>query len=267
MPASLPLSLLLSVLLPLASVLLALPAHALDLERYARLLERHTVAVEDVASTRVDYAALKRSADWDLLVQSLEASDPDRLASRDEKLAFWINAYNILAIDLVRRNHPVDGIRSLGGLLSPVWKREVGRIGGRMRTLEEIEHRILRPMGEPRIHAAIVCASLSCPPLRREPYRADDLDAQLADNVRRWLADPRKGMRIDRPAKTLWLSPIFEWFEEDFTEGVAAFVARHADAADAAWIRAQGPALRIRSLDYDWSLNDVATRPGDAAAH
>ncbi|MEZ4278656.1 MAG: DUF547 domain-containing protein [Myxococcota bacterium] len=241
----------------IACSLLTGSARAMDLELYGALLERHTVAVDDIASTRVDYGALAKSADWDRLVRSLAASDPEQLASRAEKLAFWINAYNVLAIEIVRRHHPIDGIRSIGSLFSPVWKRPAGSIGGRDYTLDEIEHRILRPMGEPRIHAAIVCASNSCPPLRREPYRADRLDAQLDDNVGRWLADPRKGARVDRAAKTLWLSPILDWFEEDFREGVVPFVARHAPPPVAEWIREQGPALRIRHFDYDWSLNDI----------
>lgn len=242
-----------------ATILFALtnPAHALDLELYAALLERHTVAVDDMASTRVDYAALRRSADWEKLVASLRASDPSKLATPNERLAFWIDAYNILAIDLVRRHHPIDGIRSIGSFLSPVWKKPAGEIGGRTYTLDEIEHRILRPAGEPRIHAAIVCASVSCPPLRREPYRAERLTEQLDDNFRRWLADPRKGARIDRRSGTLHLSPIFDWFGDDFEGGVVPFVARFLSGPDAEWVRAKGGSLRIEYFDYDWSLNDV----------
>jgi Protein of unknown function, DUF547 len=244
-----------AIVLALMSLLTARPAHALDEALYARLLERHTVAVEDIASTRVDYAALRGSADWEALIASLAASDPSRLTSPAERLAFWINAYNVLAIDVVRRNYPVDSIRSIGSLFSPVWKKPAGTIGGRVYSLDEIEHQILRPLGEPRIHGAIVCASLSCPPLRREPYRAADLDAQLDDNVRRWLADRRKGMRLDRPGETLELSPIFDWFEADFDD-VLGFVARHAAGADAAWVGEHRATLRVRYFDYDWSLND-----------
>jgi hypothetical protein len=241
----------------IGTLLLAFQAHALDADLYTRALERYTVDVDDIASTRVDYAALRTSQEWGALVRSLREADPRRLESRDETLAFWINAYNILAIDLVRRHYPVDGIRSIGGFLSPVWKKEAGEIGGRAYTLHEIEHEILRPMGEPRIHGAIVCASLSCPPLRREPYRAEDLDAQLDDNMRRWLADPRKGARVDRSARTLHLSPIFDWFAEDFGEDVLPFVAAYLPQEDARWIRQQGRALRIRYLRYEWSLNDL----------
>jgi len=249
-----------AALAALGIVVLALEANALDGDLYARVLERYTVPVDDIASTRVDYAALRTSEEWGALVRSLQESDPRRLSSREEKLAFWINAYNILAIDLVRRHYPIDSIRSIGGPLSPVWKKTAGEIAGRPYTLHEIEHEILRPMGEPRIHAAIVCASLSCPPLRREPYRAANLEAQLDDNVHRWLADPRKGARIDRSARTLYLSPILDWFADDFGDGVLPFVATHLPVEEAGWIQAQGRALRVRYFDYDWSLNDAGRR-------
>ncbi len=245
----------------LGLLLLAFEARALDEDLYASMLARHTVAVADIASTRVDYAALRTSPEWGALVRSLGESDPRRLGSRDEQLAFWINAYNILAIDVVQRHYPIDSIRSIGGLLTPVWKKPAGAIGGRSHTLDEIENEILRPMREPRIHAAIVCASLSCPPLRREPYRPADLDAQLDDAMRRWLADPRKGARIDRSARTIYLSSIFDWFEKDFVGGVLPFVAAHLPAEEARWIRSQGKSLRVRYLDYDWSLNDTGRSP------
>jgi len=231
-------------------------ARALDVALYAAILERNTVAVDDIASTRVDYAALRTSGPWDALLRSLRESNPATLASRNDRLAFWINAYNILAIDIVRRHYPVDGIRSIGGLLSPVWKQPAGTIGDRSYALDEIEHEMLRPMREPRIHGAIVCASLSCPPLRREPYRAAELDAQLDDNVRRWLADPRKGARIDRAARVLHLSRIFDWSSGDFGD-VPGFVASHVSDEDAAWIRANAGALTLRYFAYDWSLNGI----------
>jgi hypothetical protein len=250
----------------LGLALLSAPAaSALDEALYARLLERHTVGVDDIASTRVDYGALRDSADWERLLGSLRASDPARLASREEKLAFWIDAYNVLAIDLVRAHYPVDSIRSIGGLLTPVWKQAAGEIGGRRYSLDEIEHRILRPLGDPRVHGAIVCASLSCPPLRREPYRAADLDAQLDDNMRRWLADPRKGMRLERHHGTVLLSPIFDWFADDFGDDVLAFVARYARHEDRAWLRDRRGTLRVRFFDYDWRLNDAKeAAPGSA---
>jgi hypothetical protein len=246
-----------AIALTLGFLTVSHPALAFDEALYARLLERHTVAVADIASTRVDYAALRSSADWETLLASLATNDPARLGTREERLAFWTNAYNVLAIEVVRRGYPVASIRDLGSLLRPVWKKPAGTIGGRTYTLDEIEHEILRPLGEPRSHGAIVCASLSCPPLRREPYLAADLGAQLDDNVRRWLADPRKGARLDRAAGTLALSPIFDWFAEDFGGDAVGFVAQHLPPADATWVHDHRGELRVRWLDYDWRLNDL----------
>ena len=241
--------------------LLPTASGALDVERYAALLESHTVAVADIASTRVDYAGLRDSTDWRYLVDDLAKDDLTTL-DRAGRLAYWINVYNILTIDMVVREAPEESIRDIGWALSPVWKKPAGRVAGREVTLDEIEHEILRPMGEPRIHAAIVCASLSCPPLRREPYRADALEAQLDDNARAWLADPRKGVRVDRVAGVVRVSAIFDWFEEDFVAvgGVRAFLGRYAPEADRAWLAARGADLELRTLDYDWSLNRVEGR-------
>jgi hypothetical protein len=241
---------------------IASSAGALDEAGYAAVLAQDTVAVSDLASTRVDYAALRSSPEWDALIRSLAGANPSRLRTREERLAFWINAYNILAIDLVLRHYPQDSIRGIGSLFSPVWKRPAGRIGGRTYSLDEVENEILRPMGDPRIHGAIVCASLSCPPLRREPYRAETLDEQLQDNVRRWLADPRKAARIDLRTRTIWLSPIFDWFEEDFRGGVLPFVAAHLAPAQRARLASiGGEEASVEYLSYDWSLNDTATAP------
>jgi hypothetical protein len=246
------------LLLALVLLVTDVSAAAIDLDLYARVLERHTRAVEDIASTRVNYAAIARDSEWRRLIRSLEESKPDVLEGR-EKLAFWINAYNILAIDVVARSYPVASIKDIGWLLRPVWKHDAGMIEGRAVTLDEIEHRTLRPLGDSRIHGAIVCASLSCPPLRREPYWAEKLDAQLDDNVRRWLADPRKGVAVGPKPRTLRVSAIFRWFAEDFEAlgGVPAFVERYGPDEAAALVREAGADLRIRYLDYDWSLNDL----------
>ncbi len=117
----------LACLLALAAAALpALPSAALDEALYARILRQHTREVNDLARVRVDYAAIARSADWKTLVASLAATDPATLRTRDEQLAFWVNAYNILAIDLVAANYPLDSIRDIGSFFSPVWKREAG---------------------------------------------------------------------------------------------------------------------------------------------
>ncbi|MBY0401284.1 DUF547 domain-containing protein [Myxococcota bacterium] len=231
-------------------------ASALDLERYARLLEVHTRATTTLAGTEVDYAGLVGSRDLDQLVAQIEASKPSQL-DRAGRLAFWINAYNILTLDLVRKHHPLASIKDIGSFFSPVWQKPVARIEGRSMTLDTIEHAILRPIGEPRIHAAIVCASKSCPPLRRTPFRPETLDADLEDALRRFLASPGKGIAIDRKTGVIRVSKIFDWFEEDFAAGggVRAFLAAHLPRSEADWLRSAGRDAELRYFDYDWSLN------------
>ena len=243
----------------LGLLVLASPVSALDEALYAEILQRHTREVSDTAGVRVDYRALRGTIDWKRLVASVESTDPEKLGSRDAKLAFWSNAYNIFAIDIVVRNDPVESIRDVGSLFRPVWGREAGKIGGRVVSLGEIEHEILRPMGEPRIHAAIVCASISCPPLRRKPFTAQHLDMQLDDALRTWLAEPRKGIRIDRVSGTVYLSKVFDWFEEDFESagGVLAFIAPYLSNTQRVWLERNAQDLDIAYLDYDWGLNDL----------
>lgn len=227
-------------------------------ERYARLLEGYTARVDAKVGTRVDYSGLLREPGWKAMIAALGKVDPAVLGTRAERLAFWINVYNVFAIDLVLRHYPVESIRDIGSFFRPVWKREAGRIDGRPYTLDEIEHEILRPMGEPRIHGAIVCASISCPDLRREPYRADALDDQLDDNMRIWLAHDDKGLAIDRAGGEIRLSRIFDWFEDDFDVrgGVLAVVTRHAPEPERAWLVANAERADITYFEYDWRLND-----------
>lgn len=247
----------------LAVVAFAASASALDEALYARLLERHTREVSDLARVRVDYPGLAASPDWRRLVASLANEDSAALRTREQKLAFWINAYNILAMDLVAQHYPVASIRDIGSLLRSVWKRPAGVVAGRTVTLDEIEHEIVRPLGDPRTHAVVICASTSCPALPREPLAAERLDAQLDAAMRRWMADPDKGLRIDRAANTVHLSKIFDWFEEDFAKagGVVPFVARYAPEADREWLRAHAATARLSYFDYDWAVNAFSGSP------
>jgi hypothetical protein len=195
----------------------------------------------------VDYPALKANGSLDKAYQALSSFDLKRLSGRDEQLAFNINAYNILALKTVVDHWPLDSIKDVGSLLSPVWDKSAGELGGKTVSLGEVEHKILRPMGEPRIHLAIVCASVSCPDLRDEPYTASQLLAQLDDQARRFLDNPGKGLIVGKDK--LQVSQIFDWFERDFAAGggVAAFIKHY---------HANLPDLKIKTnIDYDWSIN------------
>ena len=187
---------------------------------------------------------------------------------RPEKLAYLINAYNAIVIQQVLDAYPIKRSLSPAALVRPansVWQipgfftESTHQVAGRRLTLDDIEHKLLRAsLKEPRIHAALVCAAVSCPPLRGA-YAAERIDAQLDDQMRSFLADPSRN-RIDRSRGEVKLSEIFKWFAEDFggTDGVVTFVARYTDAATQAWLRTGK--FRVTYFDYDWNLNDASAR-------
>ena len=248
------------LLIVLTSFQLARPAAATDVDLYARLLLRHTRVTSDMAGTRVDYASLRDDPEWTALVSSLAMPGEAAPEGRAEAIAFWINAYNILAIDTVAAAYPIKSIRDLNLVMSPIWRKKVGTVAGRPRSLDEIEHEILRPMGEPRIHAALVCASASCPTLLREPWRADGLDARLDAAMQGWLRDPRKGFKLDRESKTVWLSSVFDWFGVDFGDGepeLLLYIEPHLPRQDRDWLRSNGDVVDVEYLPYDWRLNGL----------
>lgn len=231
---------------------------------------RWTAVLEErVVGDRFDYAGLREDrGPLDAYITDLRVVSPAQLASwtREQRYAFWINAYNAHVIQLVMDNYPLDSIKDLGGLFSPVWKKRYIQLErlhpegkDRALSLNDVEHEILRPrFRDARVHAAINCASIGCPPLRNEAFVADRLDAQLDDQVRKWLADPARN-QYDRGSRTLRVSEIFDWFEEDFERdagSVAKWIARYAPEAEVEWLRAQGK-LRIQYLDYSWKLNEA----------
>ncbi len=241
---------------------------------YARLLHDH------VRPPRVDYAGLlaNRNA-LDAAIDAVRRPTPaeEQAWTRDERLAFWINAYNLFTLRAIVDHYPIrsawvtlqprNSIRQISG----VWTRLRWQAAGRTVTLDDIEHRILRPeFKEPRVHFAINCASVSCPPLQGEPYVAAALDGQLDAAARRYFAS-REGLQID--GTTLRVSSILKWYGEDFVARFAGETSGGRDAVERAIlgvIAAFGPAeaaalartssVRIAFLNYNWSLNDV--QPG-----
>lgn len=219
-----------------------------DWTSYQKVLS-HTKAgsKNGVSLVWVDYATIKTNGSLNNTYQGLAAFNIEHLANREEKLAFYINAYNILALKMVADHWPAESIKDTGSLFSPVWDKPAGTLGGKTVTLGEIEHNILRLMNEPRIHLAIVCASVSCPDLRNEPYTATRLDKQLDEQTRKFLGNASKGLKIDK--KTIRISKIFDWFEEDFEVygGVPAFIKRY---------RSDLPDLKMNAnIPYDWEVN------------
>ena len=232
-------------------------------DAYARVLRNRVNE-----SGLVDYTALQRQpANLQQILDAIGSTPPERYEGWDEegKIAFLINAYNAITLkSIIDQKHLKASIRDIVG----VWKIRRHPVLGQSRTLDEIEHKILRrQFNEPRIHAALVCAAISCPPLRREPYTAEQLDGQLDDQVRRWLASPA-GLQIDRGRGTVKISAIFQWFSPDWKRGEKDpvsipnhsktspelnFIGRYVDAEDRAYILAGD--YKLSYLDYDWSLN------------
>lgn len=221
-----------------------------DWSRYQTVLNEVTPGVKNgVSLMQVDYQTIKMDGSLDRAYQELSDFKLDRLSSRNEKLAFYINAYNILALKKVLDHWPIDSIKDLGSFFSPVWNKPAGALNGETVSLGQIEHKILRPMGEPRIHLAIVCASVSCPDLRSEPYTAERLNAQLDDQTRQFLNNSGKGLKIEK--KLIRVSKIFDWFEDDFVAsgGVSAFIHRY---------RTGLPAFNVKAnIPYDWATNGM----------
>lgn len=234
-------------------------ASAFDFSGWDELLKKHVGARTEsgVLFSAVNYPAMKKDARYAKLIIDLKKFSPATLKTRNEKLAFWINLYNIFAVKMVQDHYPLKSIKDAGSFFSPVWDKTVGEAGGRKLTLAEIEHEILRKMGEPRIHMAIVCASVSCPDLRKEVYKAEKLDAQLNDQVKRFLENRGKGLHIERVEGEVWVSKIFKWFKKDFdpSGGVAAFIAIHVSAKDATYLK--GKNFKIFYMNYDWNLNNL----------
>jgi len=241
-------------------------AGAQDATAYAQVLAAHVRPglVAGIQLAVVDYSAVKADPRYALALHDLSAARLDALRSDAQQLAFWVNAYNLLAIKAVVDRYPVRSIKDGGSLLQPIWRKKIGTVGGREYSLDEIEHGILRTrFREPRVHFAIVCASLSCPDLRVEPYAAERLDIQLDDATRRFLSNPAKGTVPSPDGRGATVSSIFKWFAEDFggAEGVARFIRERAGGELGRRLGGLTGA-GLGYLDYDWSLNDARRAGG-----
>jgi hypothetical protein len=174
--------------------------------------------------------------------------------TREEQLAYWINAYNAFTVKLIVDNYPLKSIQDLHPTLkipgiNTVWHKKFFKIGGEESSLDQIEHDILRKQfNEPRIHFAINCASFSCPLLRNEAFTAENLDKQLNEQAAAFINDPK---RNQIKANSAELSKIFNWFTGDFTENgsLTEYLNKYSQ------VKIQ-PSAKISYMEYDWSLNE-----------
>ncbi len=200
--------------------------------------------IDGVDVNRLDYVGIGQDPRFGALVAEIRQFDVGRLASREERLAFYINAYNLLTIQLILDEWPVNSIRDIGNIFRGPWDRSVLRNADGDLSLDDIEHKIIRSLGEPRIHFAVNCASVSCPDLRTELYTAKELDKQLAEQTRKFLSQRGKGLAIVNGVAHV--SRIFRWYGEDFDD-LPEFVRRYTQAVEFERVSAD--------LPYNWNLN------------
>lgn len=210
----------------------------------------------------VNYAAWKASeADRAALKQYLAAlrqAEPEAKTTKEGTLAFWINAYNALTVHGILEVYPTSSIRNHTAKFVGynIWKDLLLPVGGKRYSLDAIEHQVLRKLGEPRIHFAIVCASIGCPRLRNEAYTPERLEAQLADNTRDFFAR-QKNLQVDFARRRVRVSAILDWFGTDFAptpqKALASLAGYMPDEATQRLIASAD--FSVSFLDYDWRLN------------
>lgn len=177
-------------------------------------------------------------------IKSLGENMPTDAWDKKEKLAYWINAYNAMTIDLILRHYPLKSIKDIKN----PWDQRYWKLGEKWYNLNEIEHDILRKMDEPRIHFGIVCASYSCPKLLNEAFTASNLEAQLTNVTKGFLADPERNIISEN---NIEISKIFQWFAKDFKNNgsLIDFLNQYSTVKISA-------KAKKTFKDYNWSLNE-----------
>ena len=235
------------------------PGDRVDHRDWSSFLARY-VATDTQGVNRVAYAQVTQADQTrlDQYLSDLQSVDPARL-TRDQQLAYWINLYNALTVDLILENYPVASIRDItdGAFSFGPWDRPLAQVAGQVLTLNDIEHRIIRPtFNEPRIHYALNCAAVGCPNLMDRAWQAETLERDFSVAENAYVNDPR-GVRFDTRGRLI-LSKIYIWFREDFGPNDRAVLAYLATAADPALSARLSQTSRISGYEYDWALNDAA---------
>lgn len=222
-----------------------------DHSKWTVLLKKH---VDDIGM--VDYKSFQRDSNQlNAYLKILKANHPnDKNWTKDEQLAYWINAYNAFTVQLIIRHYPLKSIKDIGSsikipFVNTPWDVKFIHIEGETYDLNNIEHGIIRKQfDEPRIHFALVCAAMSCPRLRNEAYTAKNLDQQLDEEARYFINNPQKNQIKKDQAK---LSKLFSWYKGDFTNDMSLveYINQYSQVkllSDA----------DIDHLDYNWDLNE-----------
>jgi uncharacterized membrane protein YdjX (TVP38/TMEM64 family) len=207
----------------------------------------------------VDYDALRKDASaLDAYIAAIGKAEISRLG-RDERLALLINAYNAFTLRLILDHYPIDSIKDIPARQR--WDARRWVLAGETFSLNQIEHQLIRPrFAEPRVHFALVCAAIGCPPLRNEAYTGSRLEEQLADQARFVHSHPR-WFRLDPSRGELLLTPLYDWYADDFAQKAPSVVAYAAQfSPELVRLINAGREPRVAFLDYNWKLNSVRHR-------
>ncbi len=207
----------------------------------------------------VDYPGVSQDSRFQNYIQQLDRGDPNSLPTPNDRLAFWVNAYNAFAIQGI-----LDGLSPL--TLFGRYRYFIARdyeIGGESIDLYDLEQKVLIPVfQEPRIHFAIVCASRSCPKLQSWAYSPERLEEQLERSARDYINDPSRN-RFDRERNVAYLSMIFKWFEEDFADQAGSLLRFVKPYVADSSVAAELESYRVEFLEYDWRLNGIPPKTGE----
>lgn len=248
-------------------------ATAFSHQSWDELLHKNVTVLHDGQASTVNYSAFAAQAPrlrgYLASLSAVARTEFDHW-TKQAQLAFLINAYNAWTVSLVLEGYPhIDSIKDLGGIFSSPWKKQFIPLLGATRSLDEIEHGLIRGSGryeDPRVHFAVNCASISCPALRAEAYVADRLDMQLEDQAKQFLSD-RSRNRFEKGS--LRVSATFDWYGQDFAKGwrgarsLSAFLGLYAEALGLTTAQSrqlETGKLDIHFLNYDWRLNASGSR-------
>ncbi len=212
-----------------------------DHSKFQALLTKHVTS-----SGRVNYEGFKKDKSaLEAYLKDLSSNVPGSSASKNAKLAYWMNAYNAFTIKLVVDNYPVKSIKDIAE--GKPWNKKFISLGGKTFDLNTIEHEILRKLGDPRIHVGINCASISCPKLSNKAFTESNVNAELARLTKEFVNDKS---RNQLSSSSLKLSKIFEWFKDDFTTNgsLISWINKYSN------VKINSDA-KISYMTYNWNLN------------
>lgn len=223
-----------------------------DYEAYGEILTNYLTYGEknEIHTSLIDYKNLKSSNLIKDAIQEIVSFDISLLDSEEEEIAFYINTYNLHILDVVTDNWPINSIKELSKWNLPIWKKKIINLNGKMLSLDELEHFLIKQYSEPKIHFALNCASISCPDLLATPYVGKILYEQLENQTSTFLNNHTKGFNIEN--NTLKISKIFKWYKGDFS-GESSLMNLSTSILNIDFSNYN----EIDYLIYDWGINSL----------